>query len=156
MACAVPGVEIADDRDAFGVRRPDCKPDASGVIDLHDLRAERVSELEVPSFVEQMQVDIAEQQPERIGVLHLLNRLRPDNPQQIRDALGHDIFEKAGLVSLFERSERCAVGSSHNLYFFCSRQKSANDSSTRDIVRSEHRERIAVRAFSQSACGLSI
>ena len=52
----VPAVEIADHRDARGVRRPDGEAHAADAVDGHRIRAERKGELELPALVEQMQV----------------------------------------------------------------------------------------------------
>ena len=64
MAAAVPGIEIADDGDPRRVRCPNRKSHAADAVDRHGLGAETVGQLEMPAFVEQVQVDIAEQQSE--------------------------------------------------------------------------------------------
>ena len=98
MAPRVPGVEIADDRDAARVRRPDGKARAAHAVDRHRIGAERFGELEVPPFVEQVQVEVAEHGPERIGVLGLLHGAGPGDAQQIGRALGDDALEQAAVA----------------------------------------------------------
>ena len=63
MAPRVPGVEIADDGDALGIRRPDRKARSAHAVDRRHIGAERFGELEVPPFVEQVQVELAEHGP---------------------------------------------------------------------------------------------
>src|SRR5258705_12118438 len=59
MTARIPRIEIADDRDPARVRRPHRKASAAYAVNRHHIGAERLGELEVPSLVEQMQVDIA-------------------------------------------------------------------------------------------------
>ncbi len=52
MATAVPGIEIADDRDTRGIRRPHRKSHPGDAVDRHKLRAEGLGHLEMAAFVE--------------------------------------------------------------------------------------------------------
>jgi len=59
MPAAVPGIEIADDGDPTGVRRPDGETHAIDAVDGHTLGAEAAHQFEVPPLVEQMKVEVA-------------------------------------------------------------------------------------------------
>jgi hypothetical protein len=69
----VPGIEIADNCDPPCIGRPYDEANARNSVDRLDLCAKRLGEAETPSFVEQMQVQIAEQQTECIGILGFLH-----------------------------------------------------------------------------------
>src|ERR1700741_5054369 len=75
MAAPSPGIEIADDGAAFGIRRPHRKTDAADAVDGESLRSQTARQFEMPAFVEKVQIDIADQQPERVGVFGLLHRI---------------------------------------------------------------------------------
>ena len=83
VAPRIPGVEVANDRDRARIRRPDGKPHAVHAVDRHDAGAKVRRQLEMPPFVEQVQIELAEQRAEGIGILGLLHRARPGDAQQI-------------------------------------------------------------------------
>ena len=53
-------------------------------------------QFEMPPFVEQMQVEIAEQRSERVRILGLLHRVWPRDAQQVRLGAGYLTDEQAG------------------------------------------------------------
>ena len=67
VTAPVPAVEIADHRDAHGVRRPDCEAHALHAFVTGQLRAQAGGQLAVVAFGEQVEVEFAEQRPEGIG-----------------------------------------------------------------------------------------
>ena len=74
MAAPVPGVEVADDGDArahSAPRRRSARRRRRPIV-MH-IGAERLGELEVAAFAEEVQVDVAEQRAEGIRVLRLLH-----------------------------------------------------------------------------------
>src|SRR5581483_3070255 len=83
VAAAVPAVEIADDGDASGVRRPDREAYALDVAVLHLLRAEHASDLAMIAFGEQIQIHVAEQHAEGIWILGFLHAAGPLDAQQV-------------------------------------------------------------------------
>ena len=60
MTPAIPGIEIADDCDALGIRRPNRKAHAIDAADRDALRAEGARQFEMPPLVEQMQIKFAQ------------------------------------------------------------------------------------------------
>jgi hypothetical protein len=73
VAAAVPLVEVAHHRNPRRIRRPHRKAGAGHVIDLHGTRAQAVGQLAVTTFLQQMQIQLAQQQAESIGVFGLLH-----------------------------------------------------------------------------------
>ena len=67
MAAAVPVVEVADDADAPGVRRPDGEVRAADAIDLADLGPELLVTAEQLPFAEQVQVEIGQRRGKAYG-----------------------------------------------------------------------------------------
>ena len=67
----VPGVEIADEVDARGVRRPDGEGDARDAVHDPQVRAEDLPELLVRPLADQVQVQVAEGREEAVGVAAL-------------------------------------------------------------------------------------
>ena len=156
VPAAIPGIEIADDRHARGIRRPDGEAYAGDAVDRNDLGAEAVRQVEVPPLVEQMKIQLAEQQSEGIRVFGLLNGIRPDDPQPIRYAFMNEVFEQTGLVRGLERRQHRAIGLAHDIDFGRAGQKGANDPSLAGIVRAEHGKRVVVSAEGERARGLLI
>ena len=153
MAARVPGVEIADHRDAARVRRPDGEAHAGNAVDGHRLGAERIGEPEMAAFVEQMQVEVAEQRPERIGILGLLHGLGPGNAQSIRQALADEALEQPLRLRRFEAAEHAAIGAGDHLHLVRARQERADDVSAVVRMRPEHGERVAMRGVRQRIRG---
>src|SRR4029077_6386360 len=65
---AVPGVEVADQRNGAGGRRPDRERGAGDAIELDRVRAQARVELLVATFADQVQVELAERGQVRVGV----------------------------------------------------------------------------------------
>src|SRR6516225_4238283 len=84
MTPPVPRIEIADDRDPCRIGRPDREANTLHTVDAGDLCAETGRELEMPALADQMKVKLAQQKPERIRILGILNRLPPCDAQKIR------------------------------------------------------------------------
>jgi len=89
VATAVPLIELADHRHALGIRGPHRKAHAADAVDAHRLRAQAACQRPVCALVEQMQVQIAQQQPEGVwvfGFLHgfMAGARRPDDAQAIK------------------------------------------------------------------------
>ncbi len=103
-----------------------------------------------------MEIDIAKQQAERIGVLSLLYCIRPEDPQPIGYAFLNKTFEQTGFSGVFERSKHCAVRLPKRIYFASARQKCSNDAPVRAVVRPEHRERIVVAPKGDGTSGLFV
>src|SRR5438105_13359767 len=68
VAAAIPHVEIADDRDALGIRGPDGEVHAGDAIHGAWMGAELFVALPVLAFAEQMQIDVAHLRRESVGV----------------------------------------------------------------------------------------
>ncbi len=60
MTAAVPIIEIADDADALGVRRPDGETGSGEAIDDAQLRAEFVIDAALIALAEEIQIRFAE------------------------------------------------------------------------------------------------
>ena len=71
MDAAVPAVEVADDADARGVRRPDREVHAGGAAERHRVRAELVVDAGVLAFAEQIEVVVGEHPPVAIRIVDL-------------------------------------------------------------------------------------
>src|ERR1700722_7953410 len=113
-------------------------------------------QIEMPAFIEQMNVDVAEQQAERIRVLGLLLGIWPRNSQSIGRPFMNKIFEQPAFCSLLESREQGAVAAAQSFDFRRSRQVSADDATLRGVVRSEHGEWIAVPTAGKGAGRLRI
>ena len=145
VAPRVPGVEITDHRDAAGIRRPHGEARAAHAVDGHHVGAERMRQLEVPAFAEQVQVDVAEQGSVRVGVLGFLHDpARPGDAQQIRRALAHDSLKQA-VLDMLQPPDARAIGAAQHLGELSARQEGAHDPPGRGLVRTEHPEWIAVK-----------
>src|SRR5207237_3784000 len=135
----IPGVEIADHGDACGVWRPDGETHAMDAINGHALRAKYFSNFEIPTLVKQEEIEVAEQQPERIRIFSFLNRLPPMNRQQIGSAVADKPFEQSARIGVCERRDETPVGPSQDIYLDCAGKQDANNSAVGAVLRSEHR-----------------
>ena len=99
VAAAVPGVEIADHRDARGVRRPDGEMHAVDAFVDDQVRAEPVVEPDVRALDQQIVVDRAEHRAEGVGIVDRPAAALVARPQQVADARGQDAFEEATVVA---------------------------------------------------------
>lgn len=111
VTAPVPAVEIADHRDAHGVRRPDREAHALHAFVTGQLRAQAGGQLAVVAFGEQVQVEFAEQRPEGIGVFAFLHAVRPVHAQAVarRQALQVALEQAAAGVALLQFGECRAV-----------------------------------------------
>jgi 1,4-alpha-glucan branching enzyme len=91
-----------------------------------------------------MQVDVAQQQAEGIGVLGLLHGVGPVDAQPVGRSRGDEIFEQAAFPRRLECGQRGAVGTAHNLDLRVARQKGADDAAARRVVWPEYGKRVAV------------
>ncbi len=144
MAARVPRIEVADHRDALGVGRPHREAHARDALDRHDIGAERLGQLEVPSFVEQMQIELTQQWAEGVGILGLLHRFRPFDAQQIGRSVGHGPFEEALRLAFDQPSQQCTIAATKHLDRSCSRQENDNRAAGRAVMRTQHPEGIAM------------
>src|SRR6516225_11038514 len=108
MTPPVPRIEIADDRDPCRIGRPDREANTLHTVDAGDLCAETGRELEMPALADQMKVKLAQQKPERIRILGILNRLPPCDAQKIGSTVLHDTFEQALGLIFFQQADLCA------------------------------------------------
>jgi hypothetical protein len=93
MAPRVPGIEIADHRDALGVGRPDREAHARHAVDGRHVGAQRIGQMEMAALVEQVQVEFAQHRSESVGIFRLLHRSRPLDAQQIGRRVSHGALE---------------------------------------------------------------
>ncbi len=89
MAPPVPAVEIADHGDPPGVGRPHREGHARNPLHLALVRPEAAGQLPVGALGEQVQVEVGQHQAEGVGILGLLNGVRPLDAQAIRAVGGH-------------------------------------------------------------------
>ncbi len=110
VAAPVPAVEVADHRDAARIGRPHREADALDALDRLGLRAEHAPEIPMPTLVEQVQIEIAEERPEAIGVLGLLHAAaRPGDAQHIGRVTLDPADEQAAALILERAQRRAAI-----------------------------------------------
>ena len=142
VAAPVPGVEVADHRNAPRIGRPHREAHARHAVDHHRVRAQAVGEIAMLPFGQQIDVEFAEQRPERIRVLGLLDRAAPVDPQPIGAGDRRWTDEEAGLAHRAaarpqarlvarDRGDREGAG-----------QHDPHDIARRCAVSAEHRERV--------------
>ncbi len=144
MAARVPRIEVADHRHPLGVGRPDREAHTLDAVDGHDVGAERLGQAEMPALVEQMQIELAQQRTEGIGILGFLHCLRPLYAQQIGRGVRYRPFEQAGCLAFDQCPQRRSIGPAQHLDRLRARQEDANAASARAVVRAQHIERIAM------------
>ena len=71
MAASVPAVESADHRDPLGIRRPDQEGRAGDALQGHRMGAELLVEAEVAALGHQIDVELAQDRREPVGVVDL-------------------------------------------------------------------------------------
>src|ERR1700730_5293219 len=146
VAARVPSVEVAAHRNAACVRGPDRKARAGYPLHRHGIRAERLREVKVSSFVEQMQVDVAQQRPEAVWVLALLVPFGPVDAKQIRRGIADKALEES-VLHMIEPPDYGPVKPTQHLGMACMWQDRANDAPRGRIVRPEQAERITMHAL---------
>ena len=77
VASSVPGVEIPDHGNTSRIGGPYSETRSGDRVDVHCLGTERAPEFIMGALSDEMQIELAQQQPEGIGVLDDLRRLRP-------------------------------------------------------------------------------
>ena len=101
---AVPGVEVADDRHAGRVRRPDGEVDARRALVDDRVRAQPVVQPHVRAFAEQPVVHRAQHRRVRVWVVDRPAAAVVARAQQVARALRQDAFEEAPVVPARERA----------------------------------------------------
>ncbi len=144
MTPRVPGVEVADHGDAAGVGGPHGKAHACNTLEDHGVGAKDLGQREMTAFVEQMQVEIAEQRPEGIGIFGFLRSVRPADAQKVGCSIDHRAFEEAIRRRRRELANRGVIASTQHFDGLGARQKSADDAASRGVARPQNPERIAV------------
>ena len=109
MAPPVPAVEIPDHGDAPGIGRPDRETHAGDALDRQCLSAEAAAKFVVRALGEQIQVELAQQHPEAVGVFGLLRGSVPVDPQAIAGPRRQHPGEEPGPVDRREWGEASAV-----------------------------------------------
>ena len=112
MAAAVPGVEVADHRDAPRVRRPDGEMHAVGALVVERVRAHLVEEAEVAALADVVVVHRPEHGAEGIGVGRPTIRRRRCGARYLsgwRLRMRERALEEAGVVAALERARGLAV-----------------------------------------------
>ena len=111
---AVPEVEVADDRDGAGGRRPHAERGAANAVDLAHVGAEAGPQLLVAPLGEQVHVELADRRQEAVGVVDrdgpglAVVDLQPVRERQL-GALEHALEHAAG-VDRRERDRLTALG----------------------------------------------
>ena len=145
VAPAVPGVEVADDADAAGVRGPDREMHAVGALVMDRVRAHPFEEPQVGALAHVVVVHRAEHRTEGVGVgapplaagvaRPVLERLAAADRQRP--------LEEAGVVAPGEAAGRF-VGQGVGLELGGSVDEGARQEPAGHLVHAEHRERIGV------------
>ncbi len=116
VAAAVPGVEVADHRDAAGIRRPDGEANAIDIADGHRMRAEKGVGPQVRALAEEVKIGVGDQRTEgvRVGV-HAFVAVGPLHGEAIVEAVlapRDRAFPQAGGVAQREFGGALAGGAS--------------------------------------------
>ena len=145
----IPGVEITDHGDGARIRRPDGEAHTGDAIDRRHVGAKMRRQFEMPAFVEQMQIEFAQQRPEGIWILGFLHRARPGDAQPIRLAAADATLEQTVRRGWREPPQQLVAGARQHLDAQRSGQEGADDPSRRGVVRTQDGERIAQRAIGE-------
>ena len=105
MIAAVPVVEVPDNTDAPRVRRPhgECHP--LDPIELPEMRAELVVDVEMGALAKQVEIEVAENRRHGVRVAGAPDVRAPPDLELVRKnhfVFAHDPFEEAGGVGLLE------------------------------------------------------
>src|SRR5262249_59540458 len=76
----VPSVDVADDADPLGVRRPDREAHARATPDLHLAAAELLPCPVARALAQQVQVELAQDLPDLVGAVHVEADPAPSKP----------------------------------------------------------------------------
>src|SRR5215218_9217322 len=158
VTSAVPAVEIANHGDTPGIRRPDGKADAGYTIDRHGLGTKHITELVMRALSDQVQIKVAEEQAEAVGILRFLNGVGPVDPQSIRNRSIEPADEQPGRMNALKTRERMSCLPRQNLDQQGPRHEDANDASSIHRVFTQDLERISMSAIDQGldAGGLNV
>ena len=146
VAPRVPDVEVAHHRHRARIRRPHREPHAVHPVDRGDARSQVRGELEMPALVEQVQIELAEQRSEGVGILGLLHRARPRDAQHIGFRAGDATDEQPVWGRRRQSAKRLAAAARQHLDRQRTRQEDPHHPSEFGLVRTERRERIGDRA----------
>ncbi len=112
VAAAVPPIEVADDAAALRVRRPDREAHAGDTVDLAGVRAQLLVEPPVAPLGEQVDVDLAQERREAVGIVD--DAAVDVESVGVAPAQAVDLaLEEPGIVGAGERGERLARGRQH-------------------------------------------
>ena len=112
MAATVPAVEIANNADAARIRRPDREDDPRDAVNSLRMRPKQPMDLEMISFLKQIQLGFSRQQRELIGILKLDLRFADGSSQPIVEtfsAIVERTGEEARGVELWQLADHTAV-----------------------------------------------
>ena len=110
MAAAIPGVEIADNRHASGIGRPDGEANARHITDLGDHGSESIRKGSVLPFGEQIDVHLAQKLPEGIGILSFMTAVRPLDAQAIEAGIALREGHPQATLDVLEIGKLATVG----------------------------------------------
>ncbi len=153
VAASVPAIESADHRDPLRIRRPDQEGRALDALEGHRMGAELLVEAEVAALGHQIDVELAQDRREPVGVLDL-DRVRAGLQAQAIAEAGRAVrqrqHEQAVGVHPRELSGRMAARRLDQPDPGRLRLKAAHDQApVRGLVHAELAERIAVVAAHQ-------
>lgn len=149
VAPAVPVVEVADDRDPAGVRRPDGECHAVDARHRPRVGAQLLPATQVAAFRQQLYIVFREDRREAIGILDV-HRAAVDGDAQPVGEPGRATLHRAGveafLADAVEPPDRRAGGGIEHGDRLRPRQKGANDhgSAVPGVVHAEEGERVAM------------
>src|ERR1700722_9506960 len=132
MDASVPIVEVTDHADAARIRRPNREGEPAGALDLVEVRAEFFINLQVTSFIPQMQIEAADGRQKRVGVANREDIASGfDDAQLVAEdvaAIGNQHLEETAGVAAGHRPRAILVVDYGDLFRF--RAENAN----RDVV----------------------
>jgi len=148
MAPPVPAVEVADDADALGARRPDREGDAADAFVLDRVCAELLVAPQMVAFGEEVDVEFAEHRRETVGILELVaEALSRVGAQAIRKSvlprLDRAGEEPGGMHARQLGDDLAAVAIEH-LHALGPGLERAKDEALLALVQAEEAERVAV------------
>ena len=159
---AVPAVEVADQADAVGVRRPHGEVHAGGRPDDDAMRAELLERTVVRPLAEQVEIEVREHAAVAIRIVDLGHLIAGvGDPQTVIGDLRHRLagladeprLEHARRIALVHRDQRVRVHEAQ-LHRTRRRLKRADDGRGAIGVRAQDGERVAVRAVDERRNGV--
>jgi hypothetical protein len=110
---SVPGIEVADQADPLGFRRPDCEGHPANPAHGRGMGAELLEAAQVVAFPQQVDVQISEDRWEAVGILDLSLAARLRDPKPVVEeppAALHATGEKARVVHALQLGHRLSGG----------------------------------------------